>query len=392
MRRLISFILVLAFATAIGVMIRQDPGYALFAYKDWTMEMPLWLTLVLFTALLVICILVLGGFRFLFSSHSRVKGWWGRRRQQRSRLQLARGLLELTEGRFKKAEQYLSISAKFSEIPLIHYLSAAKAAEETGSFERRDKYLALAYDASEGSNLPVRLTEAQLRFHQGDLENARTILKELHEEYPKHAEILKLLASIYESNSDWHGLQSLLPELKKANIYNNPDDFNRLELKVYQHLLPVFSAQGNDELKKFWHHAPKSVQEDPIFMGSYCNCLLQHEERHEVEQFIRSTLKRHWYNNLVEIYGKLDVNSGKQLDFMEGFLTIHPEDPILYLTLGRLCVQESLWGKAEKYLKQSLTLNALPETYALLGKLMEQMGKFEQGQNYYKAGLIAATL
>ncbi len=41
------FIIALILSTTAGVLIHHDPGYALFAYGDWTTEMPLWLAIFL---------------------------------------------------------------------------------------------------------------------------------------------------------------------------------------------------------------------------------------------------------------------------------------------------------------------------------------------------------
>ena len=69
----------------------------------------------------------------------------------------------------------------------------------------------------------------------------------------------------------------------------------------------------------------------------------------------------------------------------------HFQDPALLLTVGRLCAQNQLWGKARDYLERSLFLAPNPETYAELGQLMDQLGQHQKRDEYYKKGLIAAT-
>ena len=43
MKRLIIYLIILVAAVWLGLKIAEDPGYALFAYQRWTVEMPLWL-------------------------------------------------------------------------------------------------------------------------------------------------------------------------------------------------------------------------------------------------------------------------------------------------------------------------------------------------------------
>lgn len=387
--RLFLFILILFIAAALGVLIRQEPGYALFAYKDWTIEMPLWLAGLLYIVLLLLGFFVLWIALFLFSGSSRIKGWWLKRQQMHARKQLARGLLELTEGRYTKAEKYLSHSARYSDVPLIHYLSAAKAAEEIGAGERRDRYLQLAHSVSGSSDIAVRLTEAKLRFEHGDLEHSVATLQHLHAEQPKHPEVLKLLCSLYVAMKDWDSLFSLLPDLRKSHIFPNEDALSELECNVYRALLPTFAPSDKKFLLQFWRAAPRSVQYNPECVALYCQGLLQRNAISEAEDALRIYLKHNWDPNIILHYGKIKGPSPhKQLNFAESLVSDHHDDPYLYLTLGRLCMMQSLWGKARGYLEESLALRPLPETYAALGQLMEQMGQKEKGQEYYKKGLL----
>ena len=47
MKQLLFYLLILTVAIFCGVHIAKDPGYALFAYQHWTVEMPLWLAIFL---------------------------------------------------------------------------------------------------------------------------------------------------------------------------------------------------------------------------------------------------------------------------------------------------------------------------------------------------------
>lgn len=387
--RLILLIAVLAFATLLGIGIRQNPGYALFAFKDWTVEMPLWLAGFFFVGLFAVTFLIASSVYFMLTSSKRIKHWWLVRQQYQARKQLERGLLELAEGRYKKAEAYLGNSARYSDVPLIHYLSAAKAAEEINEPAKRDKYLALAHNVSGGSDIAVRLTEAQLRFQQGDLEHSVATLQHLHAEQPKHPQVLKLLCTLYEAMQDWHSLFSLLPELKKADIFPNPGELARLEQTIYQALLPEFSKKGKKVLQQLWRSAPDSVQSHPKCLILYCQGLIENHAEPEAEEVLRTYLKRAWHPELITLYGKISMPSAnKQLEFAESKLDTHSEDAFLYLTLGRLALKQKLWGKAREYLEHSLMLAEFPETYALLAQLMEELEQEEKAQAYYKKGLL----
>lgn len=388
--RLWSFILIFALAIGLGAIIRQDPGYALFSYGNWSIEMPLWLS-ILFLVLIVASILSLLWFiNTVFSSSHKVKYWWKKHQTHIARSQTYRGLLALTEGRWEKAERYLIKSASHNDTPLINYLSAAQAAEENGSPERRDHYLQLAFDVGAGSEIAVRLTQAHLQFKHGEIEKSIETLKLLQKQTPKHPKVLRLLCTLHEATNDWQSLFYLLPELKKTEAISK-ETIERLEQKIYSTLLPTYANQGLESLIAFWKKSPASVQNNPEAVYSYAKLLIEKSEHNQAEILLRSTLKKSWNKNLIHLYGLTQSHPKKQLSFAESFLPSHSEDSTLFLTLGRICLYSQLWGKARSYLERSLTLAPHPETYAELGQLLETLGHPEKSEEYYKKGLLLAT-
>jgi HemY protein len=51
--------------------------------------------------------------------------------------------------------------------------------------------------------------------------------------------------------------------------------------------------------------------------------------------------------------------------------------------LGKLCLKQGLWGKAQSYLDASISLRPSREAYTALGKLAEKLDKKEAAFNYY---------
>lgn len=389
--RLWSFIIVLALATGLGVIIAQDPGYALFSYGHWTVEMPLWLSAFLIILIIALSLFTIWFVKTLFSGSDKVKLWWKQHQNNKAKQLTYKGFLALAEGRWKNAEQYLIESAPHSDTPLINYLSAAKAAEEGNSPERRDHYLQLALDVGAGSDMAIRLTQAQLQFKHGELEQSVRNLQRLHIDAPKHPKVLRLLCTLYEAMLDWPALYTLLPECRKTQALSK-EVLARLEQKIYPALLPTYAGKGLKALMTFWQQSPRTIQTDPIIVGEYAKLLTQQSAITEAEAILRAILKKTYNQHLVLLYG-LTIGSSpkKQLAFGESLLPEHFKDPILLLTLGRLCLTNQLWGKARDYLEKSLSLMPMPETYAELGSLMEYLDLTEKRDEYYKKGLLLAT-
>jgi HemY protein len=274
---------------------------------------------------------------------------------------------------------------------LINYLSAAKAAEEGGSPERRDHYLQLAFDASAGSDVAVRLTQAQLQLDHGDLKQSIRNLERLHEDAPKHPKVLRLLCTLYEALNDWQSLYALLPALKKLEALP-VDSIARIEQKVYPALLPFYGEKSLKALVQFWQDSPRSIQTNPKMIYVYAKLLIKKSALPEAEVLLRNILRKTWDNDLIALYGAIDYqHPKKQLSFIEDFLPDHFDNPVLLLAVGRLCFKNQLWGKARDYLERSLAIIPTPETYAALAQLMEQLGLSEKRDEYFKKGLLFAT-
>ncbi len=388
MRFFWSLLIVFALAAGLGVMIQREPGYALFAYDDWTVEMPLWLAAIAVLVLILLTMTLLSLINTFFSGPRRIKAWWRLHQIESARRNTDRGLLNLTEGRWKKAEHYLSKGAQYSDKPLINYLAAARAATEAGSTSRRDRYLQLAENLEHNSDA-VKLTAAELQYSQGDLEQSIATLQHLHLEKPRHPVVLKLLSDLYEKKGDWQSLFALLPDIRKADIFPNKEALAQFEQKVYAKFLPELLQHDRKTLAKFWHSAPRSVTSNPNCIEAYAALLHREGEDRDAEALIRRTLEKQWHDGLVELYGHIKGPSPKkQLAFAQSLLEREPRNAALFLTLARLCLDEKLWGMARDYLEMSIDCKPSAEAYAMLGQLMEQLGDKSKSEETYKNGLL----
>src|SRR5690606_7204767 len=155
-----------------------------------------------------------------------------KRKHIKAREKTNQGLIELTEGHWERAERHLIQGAKYSEVPLLNYLSAAKAAQELGDEQRRDTYLALAHDSTRGTDTAVGVKQAQLQLGHGQNKQALATLNHLRDIAPHHPQILKLLRDLYIQLRDWTQLRDILPLLKKNHVISD-DEKMQLEQRIY---------------------------------------------------------------------------------------------------------------------------------------------------------------
>jgi len=71
----------------------------------------------------------------------------------------------------------------------------------------------------------------------------------------------------------------------------------------------------------------------------------------------------------------------------EKWLAQQPRDATLLLTLGRLCCQQQLWGKAQSYFEASLAVEPKRAAHLELAQLFNQQEKSALAIRHYQAAV-----
>lgn len=390
MMRLIKLFVLLFLAVCLGLLVSQDPGYALLAYQYWTVEMPLWIFALFCIVLFFFFYGLLRSLHYLAYGSSRFARWRSQRRLKRAQTRTTQGLIAFAEGRWEVAEKQLVQAAEDNESPLLNYLVAARAAAHQKAIKRRDNYLRLAKHANPQAKMAVELSQAQLQMRSGQSEQALATLTHLHELDPKNPYVLELLSSQYLLFSDWDALLGLLPALKKYLKWT-PEEAQRKSRLISIGLLEEAMHKASlNVLKAVWHKIPRDMQTDSQTIECFVKGLLEYGAMSEAEALLRQQLKKQYEARLVFLYGRVQHDPHLQLRTVEGWLKSHPNDPIILLAAGRLAIQAQLWGKARAYLENSINLSAVPETLSVLGDLLDQLGETTLSADCYRRGLVAA--
>ncbi|GMR16745.1 MAG: heme biosynthesis HemY N-terminal domain-containing protein [Gammaproteobacteria bacterium] len=389
MKHLFSFFAIIFIAVSAGLLAHQDSGYVLFGRGHTTLEMSLSLFLVLlFLSYIFGYVLV----RFVFRTWNmpnKLKQWRSTQQTKKARKTSLQGLINLSQGQWKKAERLLTRAVKNSDMPLLNYLSAAKAAQKQNAPERRDHYLSLAHKSMPDADFSVKLTQAELQFAHGQNEQALATLVHLHNLSPKHSHIMVLLSKLYQQLKSWDDLRKLLPQLRKHKVFSEKE-LLQIEKETYVELMQHTNwNEKTDKLQQLWQSISRELKKDTNLIEIYSNKLIQLNKNDEAELLLRNTIKKEWQPELVKQYGLVESTQlEKQLTFAESLSKDHDNNPLLLLTLGRLCMYNDLWGKARAYLEASIGNKELPETYKELGLLMEYLNEPKLAAEYFKKGLF----
>lgn len=394
MKRLYVIVfLVIAATAALGLAIAEHSGYVLVAYKSFRYEASLWATL----AVIAVLWLLFWGIKVLaelvMTSTGVVNPWSRRNRSRRVQVAIEHGQLDLAEGRWASAQRHLTRAAEAERQPLLYYLGAARAANELGQYEESDRLLERALERQPQAELAIALSHAQLQTDRGDTDGALVTLQAMHERHPRSAQTLRQLQRLHQQRGEWSAVIRLLPELRKDKVLP-PAELAELERRAWGENLSLAAHREEDgtvglqSLKRAWEQLTSAQREEPPLVLAYAEQLRQLGAQVEAEEVLRTALKRKYDSHLARLYGLVrGSDPARQLQTAEGWLKEHPADPSLLLTLGRLCLQTSLWGKARDYLESSLRVQRNPETCAELARLLAQLGDTERSNQLFQEGL-----
>ncbi|WP_097306520.1 heme biosynthesis protein HemY [Pseudomonas chlororaphis] len=394
MKRLyVILFLVIAASGLLGLAIAEHSGYILIAYDSFRYESSLWATL----ALVAVIWLVIWGIKALIelvmASSGVVNPWSRRNRSRRVQIAIEQGQMDLAEGRWASAQKHLHRAAEAERQPLLYYLGAARAANELGNYEQCDSLLERALERQPQAELAVALSHAQLQTDRGDTEGALSTLQAMHERHPHSVQVLRQLQRLQQQRGDWSAVIRLLPELRKDKVLP-ANELAELERRAWGENLTLAAhreedgAVGLQSLNRAWQQLTAAQRQEPQLVLAYAEQLRQLGAETEAEEVLRVALKRKYDSHLARLYGLLrGSDPARQLQFAEQWLKDHPNDPSLLLTLGRLCLQTSLWGKARDYLESSLRIQRNPEACAELARLLAQLGDTERSNQLFQEGL-----
>ena len=385
---LLRILVLIIIALGAVLVVKDDPGFVLIKYRDYSLETSLAFGIVV---LILVMVLIYFALRFLLGFW-RLLGSMKRHSQNRrfgkTRRLLNQGLIDLAEGRFDQAETNLIKLVEYSESPLLHYLAAARAAQLQGKHDQRDSYLKAAHEAKPEAEIAIGVTQAELQLAHQQLEQSLATLTHLRGIAPRHNHVLRLLARVFFELEDWQALVELLPDIRRQKLLKE-SILKTMEEKSYRGFLSA--AKNNQQaLEKAWAKIPRIMQTDADLILYYIKlCNRAASNSSSVEQLIIKSLDQKWDDRLVEAYGLFNASDpNEQLKRTEKWLDDYAKNENLLLALGRICVRAKLWGKAQSYLEASIGVKAMAASCLVLAQLLgNQLQQRDEASKYYKKGL-----
>ena len=377
-------LLMLALPAILFSSLESGAGYVLIAVGDKTIEIGFLVAVIINLLIFAGIYFAIGLLRSLFSTRRGVLGWARSQRQQRGLNRTTQGLIAFVEGRWDFARKSLDKAAGNASTPLINYLFAARASSAMGDAKAVDTYLKQAELSTEGADVAIGLTQAELQIHNGQYEQALATLLRAKKLASHHPVVLNLLQQVYRQLNDWDSLLKLLPAMRKAKSLSAAELLSIEQEACCAKLKRSATNDSAEELMACWKNLPGDFKKDVVVIACYASELIEIEAFDEAERVLRSQLHREYHPQLINLYGLAAAPAAdKQLSFAKKLLKANSDDASLLLALARISMNKNQLDEAKAYLQQSIDAGGAVGTYAELGAICAQAGEYQQSAKYY---------
>lgn len=353
-RVLLLVVLTLLAVVLLARWLLADPGYLVIMRNQVEVEMTLGFAMLLGLAGFVATVAATLFLSALWdvASPFQLRGRWGRRLARR---RFVAGFHALAAGKWKQAERLLVAAAVDSDWQVQALMGAALAADQAGDDHAVNAHLRAAGNVRRGS-VPAGTLRAWRLLRGGYPVEALGILRALRDAHGSNPWLIQLMATALEQEHQWQDLVALLPQLKPLSA--SPAQFAAQERRVWHGLMkhvveqPVDNppAQQLEALRREWKRMPSHLQRDPALRAQYAGYLAQLGDGEAALSLVRKDIERHWDDRLPAILEAIhNVAPERLLAMLEQWLAQRPDNAVLLLTSGRVCLRAQLWGKARGF-------------------------------------------
>ncbi len=377
--------LLAVFAAAVGAsLFVQEGGYVVIVVPPWRIQASLVAALTVLLAAFVVAYLVVRLTRHALALPRHVRGFRARQREQAGLRALFAALQALFEGRYGQVEKNAERAWECGTAPALTGLVAARAAQRRRDFLRRDEWMKRAGTDPDWRRARMAM-EAEQLVEERRFEEARALLLELHAGGARHIATVQLLLRCEQALGHWDEAVRLARVLEKREAL--PPE--AAESLVIRERTSDLSRRSHDErsLSEYWRTVPQNERIHPRIAAAAARAFMRLGDGRSAHRIIEEALAAGWEAELVLLYGELrDSDARERIQRAESWLASRPRDAELLLTLGRLCGQVELWGKAQSYLEASLAAQPSRAAHVALATLFDRLGRTEEANREFRAG------
>ncbi|KAG0192380.1 hypothetical protein DFQ28_009333 [Apophysomyces sp. BC1034] len=372
----------------------HDSGRVLIIWAPYRIDISLNLFVTVLVVSFIVLYIIVGSIRAVMKMPGRVAAYRAHVRVANAHRALSEAIGNLYAGRFSRAEKAAREAGALDANKAPAGLIGASAAHRMREFARRDEWLAqVAGNDWQEARL---MTSAELRADAHDADGALAALTEMRVQGGRRIHALQIALRAQQQLKNWAEVLKLVKILEKRETIH-PAVSVRMKQLAAENLLRD-RRHSPDALLQLWRSLSAAERQSPRIADLAAELLIALSRPADARKIVEDALAHHWDPRLLRRYP--DCAGDDPLPLIQRAETWQKErneDSDLLFTLGRLCLRQKLWGKAQAFLEQALKLAGDNEplkirTHRALARLHEELGSTRQAADHYRASANAMNV
>lgn len=392
-RGLLWLALLFVIAVVLATLGRFDAGQVLLVYPPYRVDVSLNLFIVGVVVAFILLYVLLRFVRNVVTMPRRVAAYRARARAEKANGALREAIGNLYAGRFSRAEKAARDSLADERNKGAAGLIAAHAAHRMHEYARRDDWLS-QIDEADWQEARLMAT-ADMRADGRDAEGALAALTEMRTQGGRRIHAQQIALRAQQQLKNWSEVLKLVKTLEKREALH-PAVAVRLRQLAAENLLRD-RRHNADALLELWQSLSPVERHSPRLADLAAELLVALDRPQDARRIVEEALAQNWEARLLRRYPDTAGNDALPLiQKAEAWRKERPDDPDLLFALGRLCLQQQLWGKAQSFLESALKSPEIADneplkirTHRALARLHEQLGDSEKAAGHYRESAIS---
>ena len=395
-RGLLWLALLFAIAVALATAGRFDAGQVVLVYPPYRVDVSLNLFVIGILVAFLLLYAILRFVRNVVTMPRRVAAYRARARTEKANSALRDAVGNLYAGRFSRAEKAARDSLVDDKNKGAAGLIGANAAHRLHEYARRDDWLTQVEDPDlQEARL---MATADMRADGRDADGALAALTEMRTQGGRRIHAQQIALRAQQQLKNWSEVLKLVKTLEKREALH-PAVAVRLRQLAAENLLRD-RRHNADALLELWQSLSNVERHSPRLADCAAELLIALDRQADARKIVEEALAQNWDARLLRRYP--DTAGSDALPLIqkaEAWRKERPEDGDLLFALGRLCLKQQLWGKAQSFLEAALKSADATQNEPLkirshraLARLHEQLGDGEKAASHYRESALSMNV
>jgi len=395
-RGLLWLAVLFVIAVALATVGRFDAGQVLFVYPPYRVDVSLNLFVVGVVVAFLLLYATLRFVRNIVTMPRRVANYRARMRTEKANSALRDAIGNLYAGRFSRAEKAARDSLSDGKNKGAAGLVAAAAAHRMREYVRRDEWLTQVEDPDlQEARL---MATADMRADGRDADGALAALTEMRSQGGRRIHAQQIALRAQQQLKNWGEVLRLVKTLEKREALH-PAVAVRLRQLAAENLLRD-RRHNADALLELWQSLSTVERHSPRLADCAAELLIALDRQADARKIVEEALAQNWDARLLRRYPDTAGSDALALiQKAEAWRKDRPDDGDLLFALGRLCLKQQLWGKAQSFLEAALkSANASDNeplkirSHRALARLHEQLGDSGKAAEHYRESALSMNV